>query len=916
MRPGVSRQFCFHLAGACLVAVIVCVPSMFSAVSARAHEFAKMLVAVPLCLVAACAVLWAAYWRPLPLSTRSATFVAVAALALFLVIAATGTLVADVPTIAYFGRFYRLEGFVVWLAYGAFFVALLWWLLLSGREKAIADVMLLASLVPAAYAIMQASGLDFYSAPGSEVRVTSTLGNPVLLGGYLAVMLPAAVARCRIAPVRSLQRVVWIALALLQTAALWLTQARGAMVAAVLGLAVLGIVIAARARARVWLISAGTLIAVSMLVVVGANMAAPVRSLAQAIPGLDRMVFDLGPDANLATRLASRSIVSRLGTWQAGIDVFSQASVPRKLFGYGPESAQPNLYPYIPASVMSAEDFRTTENFDRLHADVLDMILNFGIVGWLLHVIFYGAVVRSAAVYLFGRRSAGTAGGFVALATACALAATAAAWLSGLQSAMPAAFGLGIGVAWALYLGLCAWRDSQLAIPYAESVESGKWLLVAGLIAALLAFWTDSQVNFPLISTRIAAFAMAALIFAITVDSPMLDTVKVGVRWSRPDGTAISQWGFACALIATLASTIPPVDTTNVALMAEVTARMPVLAVLLAAAVLGMSWSHGGMGWQYWRSLLWIGGLSALYFALHISVRPRLGTELEAGDVYRMALTRLLATVFLLAACAGHAWSYVRGAAKGVPPHAVRPAIAMAVAAVGLAAALATFANMAGRALVGDVAAASSQFVGAQGRKAGDTLAQMAVTSAGWEWRHRKDFIYRNLGHALAEVTPQGVALERRPNFRAALDVAEQIARNSVAALPRDPWAALALAKVLQLRSLAIVRDVDPRIGAAAAIEVDAAYERAFKMFPNQPLTLQGWAQVKFNAGLNSEGYHLLDMMEAIVPREPDAYAERIAASLRLRDYDDVEATLARANMMLSPDQVSALAIVAKKQHE
>ena len=54
-------------------------------------------------------------------------------------------------------------------------------------------------------------------------------------------------------------------------------------------------------------------------------------------------------------------------------------------------------------------------------------------------------------------------------------------------------------------------------------------------------------------------------------------------------------------------------------------------------------------------------------------------------------------------------------------------------------------------------------------------------------------------------------------------------------------------------------------------------------------------------------------MMEAVVPREPEAYSERIAASLRLRDYDDVAVTLARANRMLSPDQAAALANVAKK---
>ena len=907
MRRGVSREFCFHLTGACLVAVIACVPTMFSPVSARAHEFAKMLVAVPLCLIAAGATIWAADWRQWSLRVSGTAAAACTALAIILVIAAFGTLTADVPATAFFGRFYRLEGFAVWLAYGALFFALLRWLLLSRRESAIADVMLLAALVPAAYAIMQSYGLDFYSAPGSEVRATSTLGNPVFLGGYLAVMLPAAVARCRIPLDRSLERVVWTALALLQAVALLLTQSRGAIVAAVIGLAVLGVVIAARERKRTWLMSAGGLLAVCLMVVVSVNFVAPVRGLAQFIPGLDRLLFDLGPNATLVTRLSSRSIVSRLGTWQAGIDAFSEASVPRKLFGYGPESAQPYYYPHIPASVMSAEDFRTTENFDRLHADVLDMILNFGIVGWLLHVIFFGAAIRAAAVYLFGRDCAGSAGGLAALTMICALAATAGARLTGLPSAMPAAFGFGIGLAWALHLSICAWRDAQLPISHSASVESGRWFSVAGMAVALLAFWIDAQVNFALISTRIAAFTMVALIFATITNSSMPEVMERGVRWSGYGAATIYQLAFTCALIATLASAFPPVDATNSALSVELTARIPILAVVFAAAMVVLSWHHGVMSRQWWHALMWIGGLSALYFVLHASLRPQLGNEFGEIDVYQIASVRLLATVFLLVACAGYAWSSIRGDANDAPTFSIRAAIAMVMVLVGLAGALATFANMAGRALIGDVAAGSSQFVGAQGRKAGDTLAQLAVTSAGWEWRHRNEFMYRLLGHALAEVTPAGVAYDRRLYFRTALDAAERIARNSVAEMPRDPWAALALAKVLQVRSMTIVRDVDPTIGATAAIDADAAFERAYKMFPNQPLILHGWAQLKFDAGLNSEGYRLLDRMERIIPNEPEAYSERIAASLRLREYLDVEDTLKRASRMLSPEQVAAL---------
>jgi hypothetical protein len=220
---------------------------------------------------------------------------------------------------------------------------------------------------------------------------------------------------------------------------------------------------------------------------------------------------------------------------------------------------------------------------------------------------------------------------------------------------------------------------------------------------------------------------------------------------------------------------------------------------------------------------------------------------------------------------------------------------------------LACFAPMSWRALVGDVAVGGAHLVPRGDKATIDELAEIAVSEAPWEWRHHSDLVYRRLGHALAHLTPGGVSPERSPEFMRELEKADSAARKGLVLFANEPWSVLAMAKVSQVRGLQVLRSYFPESGALAASEAASLYAQAHRMFPAQPLALQGLAQVHFDNGGLSDGYRLLDQMEAIVPNEPEPYFERMAAALRAGDNETITLTLAKAKDALRSDQIRQL---------
>ena len=80
----------------------------------------------------------------------------------------------------------------------------------------------------------------------------------------------------------------------------------------------------------------------------------------------------------------------------------------------------------------------------------------------------------------------------------------------------------------------------------------------------------------------------------------------------------------------------------------------------------------------------------------------------------------------------------------------------------------------------------------------------------------------------------------------------------------------------LQIRALPIIRQTTGPEGRQAAVDADELFARAYEIFPNQPLLLRNWAQLRFNDGDNWGAYRLLDRME-IIPLSGYTEGEKVA---------------------------------------
>src|SRR5439155_18228674 len=175
------------------------------------------------------------------------------------------------PRLSYFGAPGRYEGLFAYCGCIALFLVGVHFFGSRAGVRALARSAGIAALITSAYGILQVfisplfAGEAFirqwHSVPGIA-RIPSTLGSPVVFGGYLALMLPLLLA-IGLAK-RGASRHCWLAAACLALVALALTLTRAAWLATFIGLVVFGV--AARHfawRRRVILVAAAVIVVAS-----------------------------------------------------------------------------------------------------------------------------------------------------------------------------------------------------------------------------------------------------------------------------------------------------------------------------------------------------------------------------------------------------------------------------------------------------------------------------------------------------------------------------------------------------------------------------------------------------------------------------------------------------------------------------
>jgi hypothetical protein len=245
-----KREFWLSLAFAGVAAVVAAAPIMMSAVMQRGFEIGKLALAQPLAILAAGAVL-ASAGPNMVLRRQPAARLAFYSVIALVALAAISTALADHPEAAFFGSYDRHEGLLAWFAYGAFFIAVAGATDCEDGAGRFVDIMLMASVVPAAYALQQRLDFDFYPLGIRDAtRSDGTLGSPVFMAAYMAQLIPLTVARC--CEIRRSRRelIFWSTILLIQVGGILVTQTRGPLISLLIGLILFALCIAGRRRIK------------------------------------------------------------------------------------------------------------------------------------------------------------------------------------------------------------------------------------------------------------------------------------------------------------------------------------------------------------------------------------------------------------------------------------------------------------------------------------------------------------------------------------------------------------------------------------------------------------------------------------------------------------------------------------------
>jgi len=237
-----------------------------------------------------------------------------------------------------------------------------------------------ASAVMSAYVLIQSTGTDWlpwaiYRAGRLGVKPIGTMGNSNFAGGYLGMCLPLFLYMT-LTTTRLISRRILQALLVVDLLALWLTQARGGLVAAALGLATVGILY--RDRFPRWtktsVVVVGILGGLVVALAVWHPQAKPIPSV------LSRPAI-----------LSSHNLTDRVRYWAAAWKIFLHHPVT----GTGPDT----YYMQYPLNRLPADAAQLGLTVtDKPHNIYFEYAANSGILGLFSYLGLVGLAIRYAFV--------------------------------------------------------------------------------------------------------------------------------------------------------------------------------------------------------------------------------------------------------------------------------------------------------------------------------------------------------------------------------------------------------------------------------------------------------------------------------------------------------------------------------------
>ncbi len=291
---------------------------------------------------------------------------------LFLGTVLISTVTSIAPSLSFFGSYYRLQGFIT-----LFPLVLFFWLLLINEEikskkEFLLKVAVVSGFLVSLYGLGQKIGLIPWMSGQKEVflgRIPSTLGHPNFLGQFLIVTIFITLGLL----LQEKKKYSYLIALISQFLALFFTLNRASFLGLGVGLIVLLLIYAKVKYPPLW---KGAWIGfLTVLILVLTINLAKDQPLIKENKVLNRMVL---AGENL------RSIQSRLYIWPVALKIIKE----HPFLGSGPETFSLLFPKYQPKELLALEVYQETG--DRAHNEILDLLINFGLGGFIL---YYGLII-------------------------------------------------------------------------------------------------------------------------------------------------------------------------------------------------------------------------------------------------------------------------------------------------------------------------------------------------------------------------------------------------------------------------------------------------------------------------------------------------------------------------------------------
>ncbi|PJE59788.1 MAG: hypothetical protein COU85_01855 [Candidatus Portnoybacteria bacterium CG10_big_fil_rev_8_21_14_0_10_44_7] len=279
---------------------------------------------------------------------------------------------------SFWGTLERMGGFILQLHLWLYLIILISVFKTKEQWFSLLRLSIVASFLCSLYALAQKANLGFVLGGGRE-RVFGTVGNPALFAGYTLFNFFWALYFILKRDARDKWRKFFVGVAVLQFVTILLTAVRGAIIALLFGLVLLGILYIFLQRGKK-----------TKIVILGAI--APIVILSSALylaRGSDavrgneflRRVTDIS--------LQTETIQTRLTTWHIAL----KAAASRPVFGWGPENFSVAFAQYF--DPVFFKSFGSETFWDRAHNVFLDILTAQGIFGLAVYFCLLGGVFFS-----------------------------------------------------------------------------------------------------------------------------------------------------------------------------------------------------------------------------------------------------------------------------------------------------------------------------------------------------------------------------------------------------------------------------------------------------------------------------------------------------------------------------------------